>query len=101
MRCGVLHNGTYKTKKLQYDRIVLFPPQVTIMADNCIMDAGAGTKMFTLNLVLFCDRLIGAAKKWLEDPSTNIQKVQSNMDDLVRFRPDGLPPYVTGQPVVA
>jgi hypothetical protein len=48
----------------------------------------------------FCYAMREAAFAWYEDHH-NDPKVQQNMKNLIRYCPDGLPPYFPRGPVVA
>ncbi|MBC2858837.1 hypothetical protein [Stappia sp. 28M-7] len=52
------------------------------------------------DLELFCQAMIGAARKWYEDHK-NDPMVVENLKNLIRWCPEGLPPFVGGLPVVA
>lgn len=53
-----------------------------------------------LDLVRFCRTMVAAAYRWYEDHH-NDPKVAKNMDNLIRYLPNGLDPFFGRKPVVA
>lgn len=57
-------------------------------------------RILQLDVVLFCQAIMNAARAWAiakaDDPY-----VQKNLPFLVRYRPDGLPPFSIGVPTIA
>lgn len=53
-----------------------------------------------LDLARFCTEMIAGAFRWYEDHQ-NDPKVTENMNNLIRYLPGGLSPFVRGAPVVA
>lgn len=104
LRCGVLHNGKYGHHKSPFDRIMFTLPNTsrTLIHEYLSVDNG-GTResVLTLDVDLFCASIIRAARSWLSDADTNHSNVSANMPNLVRLRPDGLPPHLVGLPVIA
>jgi hypothetical protein len=65
-----------------------------------IVDSRSGKVAAMFDLVTFCSEMIAAAKRWYEDHQASAL-VEVNMQNLIRYCPDGLPPFVSGIPVVA
>jgi hypothetical protein len=57
-------------------------------------------KLLEVNLLYFCRAIINAAQQWSVSKSRD-PNVQANLQNLVRFRPEGLPPFSVGVPTVA
>jgi hypothetical protein len=57
-------------------------------------------KVLQVDLVYFCRAIMDAACAWAiskaDDPH-----VQRNLPNLVRYRPEGLPPFSVGVPTIA
>lgn len=62
---------------------------------------GVGEKRAAMfDLLLFCDAMKGAARAWYDDHKEDAQVIE-NLTNLIRWRPEGLAPFVGGTPVVA
>jgi hypothetical protein len=48
----------------------------------------------------FCQAIMNAARAWAISKASD-PFVQRNMPNLVRYRPEGLPPFTVGVPTVA
>ena len=101
LRGGVLHQGSFFGHPKSRFNAVLFTlpnPQNNTFHENHF--EGGGKRAFNLDTVTFCSEIIDAARKWYEarkdDPS-----VSANINNLVRYRPNGLSPYMVGMPLIA
>jgi hypothetical protein len=52
------------------------------------------------DLVLFCDAMAEAARAWYES-HREVEIVLKNLKNIIRWRPEGLSPFLAGAPVVA
>ena len=52
-----------------------------------------------INLPTFCDDVITAVRQW-QGEKANDPTYQENMGRLIRWHPDGLPPFFSGEPVL-
>jgi len=104
LRCGVLHQGNFGHPKARYDRIVFTLPSKIQFPEGRIGSPEAGELVLLLNCVIFCERMVSAARDWLS-ANTQDKNVQANLQNIVRFRPAGisLPPtlQLKGVPVIA
>ena len=108
LRCGVLHQGNFGHPESRYDRIIFLAPNPSFrMLGDTLVTISPGIsfgdvtgKVLQIEAVWFCETLISAAIKWAEE-KTGDQNVQTNLPNLVRFRPEGLPPYIVGVPLFA
>jgi hypothetical protein len=57
-------------------------------------------KALSLDLGTFCSEMIAATIRWYEVHKTH-PKVIENLPRLLSYRPFGLPPFVSGIPVIA
>jgi hypothetical protein len=102
LRGGVLHNGRlFGHPSEQYDRLVFTLPGRN-MYDECVSrdNAGIPGSALQLDLVTFCERMTIAARRFLAETATN-PVVQQNLNNLVRYRPNGIAPHFMGTPVIA
>ena len=114
LRCGILHRGNFEHKKSKFDRVIFISPESHFQAHDVIVTVAAGVKfggieaeklgvsglILHLGVVPFCRAITDAARKWsiakAADPF-----VQRNLPNLVRYRPNGIPPYSVGFPAIA
>jgi hypothetical protein len=109
MRGGVVHNRMlFGHPKNRFTRVLFSTPlQGYSSHENTIgpmLDRPTGapddSRVLELSLEIFCTMMERAALEWYEAKKDD-PIVQKNMDGLVRFRPEGLKPWVVGTPVIA
>jgi len=114
LRCGVLHFGHFGHKKAKFNRVIFIGPESQIKGHDVIMfvspgvniglmgaeDTSVGRKILQLEVVPFCETIMKAAREWSIAKATD-HFVQRNLPRLVRYRPDGLPPFSIGVPTIA
>jgi hypothetical protein len=98
LRCGILHEGRLEKsyhRKMGYDRVLFTVPSPSRNTYFNMEIEGA----LVFDAIMFCRQMISAARTWamstLDDSVT-----QNNLQNLVRYRPYGLPPYITGVPLI-
>jgi len=96
LRCGVVHQGKLGHQNMQYSRIVFTLPvsDKTSIHNNVVNDA------LNLDAVTFCRDMIDAVSRWYIQ-NKNGTWVKANLPRLIRLYPKGLPPYITGVPVIS
>ena len=57
-------------------------------------------KVLLLDAVQFCQTIMDSARKWLISKNGD-PFVERNLPNLVRYRPNGLPPFSVGVPTIA
>jgi hypothetical protein len=57
-------------------------------------------KVLVMGVADFCQNIVTAARSWIIASFQN-ENVQKNLPLLVRYRPQGLPPFAIGVPVIA
>lgn len=96
LRCSVLHQGKLGRPGMQYSRVLFTVPN----AENNVFHNNVWNDALNLDVVLFCNDVSEAAKRWYaakhDDPH-----VVANLPNLVRYRPTGLSPYMVGMPLIA
>jgi len=101
VRGGVLHKGQFGHKKLRYDRIFFsISPSIVLRETMGTNIGGLPGTVLSLDLILFCRTMVKAARAWAKATESD-PIVVANLPSLVRLRPDGLPPYIVGLPVIA
>lgn len=81
---------------MQYARVLFTVPndQKNVFHNNIFNDA------LNLDTMIFCKDMMNVVRQWLSMAQTN-QFVKDNLAYLVQFRPQGLPPYMVGMPLIA
>lgn len=121
MRGGVIHRGQLSHAKARFDRIVFMIPGSPFQAHDAIIDIGdhvviggktraeitgnypgraATGKVLLLDVEKFCRSLSDAARAWIR-LKANDPNVRANLQDLVHYRSEGIPPFMVGFPVIA
>ena len=114
LRGGIVHRGSFEHQKSRFARIMFLGPKSAFKAHDTLMAgmqnvtiAGKTSKELRLDgdvllmgVVPFCRAIMDAARDWViakaDDPI-----VRANLPLLVRYRPEGLPPFSIGIPTVA
>ena len=104
LRGGVIHNAMLsKHPKNTRGRLLLMPPNDSqnivheLVVRNCGDPPESGLQLY---IPQFCEMMIEVATEWYEAEADN-PIVQQNLPDLVRYRPEGMAPYMVGLPVIA
>jgi hypothetical protein len=105
LRCGVVHQGTFSHEKSTYSRIIFSLPDGHGTILHNIIDVrraadGSAVTVLNLDAVRWCRDMMDAVNHWLEDSTSNATVI-ANMEGLVQFRQNGLPPYIVGVPIIA
>ena len=114
MRCGVLHQGQFGRPDDRYDRIIFMLPQlpglgrgqirvirdIVVTISPGLSFGGVTGKVLQLEAIWFCEQIIAAAREWAALKAAD-PIVQGNLPNLVRYRSEGLPSYIVGQPLIA
>ncbi|GGX11044.1 hypothetical protein GCM10007242_16340 [Pigmentiphaga litoralis] len=96
LRCGVVHQGRFGGGRGQYARVLFTVPNAQnntfhrIIINDCL----------NLDAIRFCTDVVNAGRHWFAQNQTDANVV-ANLPRLVQFRPDGLPPYMIGMPLIA
>jgi hypothetical protein len=114
LRCGVLHFGNFEHKKSAFDRVIFVGPESSIKMHDVVITVDSNAvfsgipatqlrvagNLLHMDVVLFCKTVTDAVKTWAvakaDDPN-----VQHNLPRLIRYRPEGLPPFSIGVPTIA
>jgi hypothetical protein len=93
---------------------MLIGPESQIKAHDVIVNVLPGVKIggvsaeelrvagqiLMLDVVKFCETIMEAVRSWILAKSTD-PFVQRNLPYLIRYRPEGLPPFSVGVPTIA
>ena len=99
LRCGLVHQGRFGHRDMQYDRVIFTFPDTAFQAHNSPIQWPDITYLM-MDAPTFCRDVVVAGRKWFSD-NENDPVVQKNLDRLVRLRLNGLPPRITGAPIIA
>lgn len=101
LRGGVLHRAEFAGhKKFRFTRVLFtLPDGRGTVADQNMMGMGEEVAI-NLDAALFCNNMIDAARKWYLAHTEDLV-VRENLPNLVRYRPDGLAPFIVGLPLIA
>lgn len=96
LRCGVVHQGRFGHRNMQFSRVIFSLPdgRNNVFHQNILNDA------LNLDAVQFCRDMQTAVRSWWATQATD-PHVQSNIPNLMQYRPDGLSPYMIGVPVIS
>ena len=95
LRNAILHAGMTWQRSGNRPRPVFFHPDLSgTTMHNIILKRGDRT-VLTVNLVFFCNAIVGAVEIWIEAKRGNAA-VQNNLRDTIRVHPDGLLGFVKG-----
>ena len=114
LRCGVLHFGHFGHAKAKFNRVMFIGPQTGFNGHDLVLTVAEQVafggvsaeelrlsgRVLLLDVVRFCRSIMDTASAWsiakAKDPY-----VAKNLLNLVRYRPDGLPPFSVGVPTIA
>lgn len=114
LRGGVLHKGRFEHQKARFNRVMFIGPelQIKVVRDIIITvapdvkfggvpvaDMRLAGKILEVDLIYFCQSIMQAARNWAI-ANANTPNVQRNLPNLVRYRPEGFPPFSIGVPTV-
>ena len=96
LRCACLHQGQAQHEKSSHTKIIFQQPGNKNLQLHYVLIADA----LYIDLVLFCKNVVSAVRKW--EPKVRDNPVYAaNYPNLLQLRPKGLPPYISGIPVIA
>jgi hypothetical protein len=100
LRGGVVHRTNFSGHpKVDWTNVIFTVPETGLQIHA--MSIRAPEKLAAmLSLTTFCKAMIAAARKWYDDHKDD-PKVAQSMNDMIRWCPTGLPPFVGGAPIVA
>jgi hypothetical protein len=114
LRCGVLHFGHFQHPKVRFNRVMFIGPESAIKQHDIVVTVEPGVsfggisaeelrlsgKILMLDVALFCKAIMDSARQWAVAKIDDVN-VKKNLPNLVRYRPNGLPPFSVGVPTIA
>jgi hypothetical protein len=114
LRGGVLHQGHFDHPKSNFDRVIFLSPEspfkahdVTITVSPSVQIGGISAEVLRvsgeilhMDVVKFCNIIMESARTW-SIAKAGDPHVQQNLPNLIRYRPEGLPPFSVGVPTIA
>lgn len=100
LRGGVIHRANASGHPLFGSTHVIFTIPETGIQLHAFSLVNGDKSSAVFDLPMFCSAMAQAARRWFED-HRNDSKVFENMPNLLSFRPNGMPPFMGGAPVVA
>lgn len=95
-RCSFLHQGTMQHPRSAYSRILFVEPGATTIT----IHMGVTNDALTIDVREFCLDLVRAAQVWRGSVS-GTEPYETNVKAFVTRYPRGLPPYISGVPVIS
>jgi hypothetical protein len=100
LRGGLVHRANLVGHpQVNWTNVVFSVPETSIAHHNIGIIDGSRV-VLALSLEIFCNAMVVAANKWYVDNRDDV-KMQSRMNDLIRWCPNGLLPFSGDSPVVA
>jgi hypothetical protein len=99
VRNGMIHEVGLRFTEFGYDRVIFLPPGDIEITAGFLQDMGDGQSAFALDLHQHVTRIIKGARAWLASIASDQEK-QDRLRMLIQLRPDGLPPFFVGLPVI-
>jgi hypothetical protein len=96
MRCSLLHQGTSST--IKYSRIIFLGPDSNLWIHNGLIEHG-DQSVLVLDLPTFCSDVIAAVNAWREAVKETAN-YRRNIDTMMRWRPEGIDPFIVGDRVL-
>ena len=103
LRCGVVHEGKFGHKKMQFHRIIWSIGSAqgfTLHRNRMTNIGGLSENVLQLDAEIFCNDLISGSHDWYDTLVDN-EMVNARSGSLIRLHPDGYAPYVVGVPIIA
>ena len=100
LRGGVVHRADLRGHAhIPTSHVIFTTPESQWKIHSLTMEA-AGKSALVFDLQLFCCAMEAAMRRWYEANEKN-PVVGENIRNLIRLCPNGLHPFVTGQPILA
>ena len=100
MRCGILHQGNLGVPNSPITHVVFSLRNASgTIAHSNILNRGRGPEL-NLDALLFCSELGADIRNWFSTHRST-PHVARNFSNLLRYRPNGLMPFISGIPVIA
>lgn len=95
LRCSILHQGQINVDDDDFSRVIFAEPEKGITIHNNVLN-----EALQIDVEEFCRDVIDGAEQWI-DENEDDEKVQENYENYISRHPNGLPPYISGVPVIS
>jgi hypothetical protein len=114
LRGGVLHKGRLEHQKAKFDRVMFIGPESPFKVKGDVIatvtpgvelggkpveENRLSGKILQVDLLHFCRSIMEAAREW-GAANAEMPNVLQNLPNLIRYRPEGFPPWSIGVPTV-
>jgi len=97
-RCSMLHQGTTTHTSSTFSKILFIEPNNKFRGNHNIFLRGT-EKVLNIDVVDFCNDIIESTRNWFNQIQSN-DNFKKNYDKFIRRHETGLPPYISGIPVI-
>jgi hypothetical protein len=101
LRCDLLHNFGAADRKSKRKRLIFTFPELpgTLRLHSVTLQSSDGQQAIALDSVLLSEHIFESAKVWYSSIAGDYDK-QFKIQQMLRIYPNGIAPYVVGQPVI-
>lgn len=104
MRCGMVHESSLMHRNTKFTHIIFYARKPgdkdkKYLQSSLSADGDLQSLVFQLDTAIFCRHMMEAARVWYHMRNQQ-ENVRINLPNLVRFRPNGYPPFCD-VPVIA
>jgi hypothetical protein len=99
LRCSLLHQGRALPHGSTFP-VAFMVPSAQAGGLHSLSTEVNGDRVGWVSIPMFTEEVTRGAESWFSQFGTT-QTVVRNMEKFARVRPEGLPPHVTGTPVIA
>lgn len=100
LRCGMVHRGgSAMHPQNNLTHYIFTIPESEQKLHGATLEVGEWVAK-TLDLIAFTEVMIGAVYEWFEKNRNN-QAVHQAASEVLSVRPEGLPPFIIGKPLLA
>lgn len=97
-RCSFVHQASNKDKRFAFDKIVFFDTNSQCSAHN-VIGISNEEKILFISLETFCYSMVFSVREWLKTALTK-SLILNEYNKLPKYHPEGVPPFITGQPAI-
>jgi hypothetical protein len=100
IRCDLLHSLGAKPKGAQRQRFIFtFPEYHGPLRVHSITMKSGNEEAVVLDSILLSEHICNAAKAWYSEVQSDLDK-QFKIKQMLRIYPNGIAPFIVGQPIV-
>ena len=99
LRCSFLHQGTSHHPQSSYSKFLFVEP-TTVASTGVWMHLNVVNDALQLDVTTFCFDMLNGVEAWLGIVE-GTEPYEGNNQTFIRRYPHGLPPYISGLPVIS